>query len=102
MFAQGIIACIIANVPQRNERNKRWFSLATHHLGVLEHKLRGYLGHGDSVLLANLINFTRQFVRNFLQAKWEESPVSLILWLLVPGFKDQNTLPVVQQEFCSL
>jgi hypothetical protein len=33
LFAQGIVACIIANVQQRNER---WFSLTMHHLGISE------------------------------------------------------------------
>jgi len=56
LFAQGIIGCTTANVSQCNEH---WFSLTMHHLGILEHVLRSYLNHGDSVLLANLIHITR-------------------------------------------
>jgi len=41
LFAQCIIACIIANVP-RPQRNERWFSLTTHHLGISEQILRAY------------------------------------------------------------
>jgi len=36
LVAQGVIACIIANVQQRNER---WNSLTMNHLGVSEHVL---------------------------------------------------------------
>jgi len=98
-FAQGIIACIIANVPRRNER---WFSLTIHHLGISEHVLRGYLVHDNSVLLATLIHFTRQFVRNFLNANWEDFPLSEMLWRLRSNYSVQDTLPSLQRDFCSL
>jgi hypothetical protein len=74
LFAQGIIACIIAEAPQRNDR---WSSLTMHHLGISEPVLQGYLNHGDSLLLANLINFTRQFVRSVFQTNWQGFPLSL-------------------------
>jgi len=99
LFAQAIIACIIANVTQRNGR---WFSLTMHHLGISEHILQGYLSHGDSVLLANLVHFTRQFVRNFLEANWEEFPLSHILWPLASNYNVENTLPGLQHAFCGL
>jgi len=99
LLAQGIIACIVARVPQRNER---WFSLTMHHLGISEHVLRGYLDNGNSVLLAALIHFTRQFVRNSLKADWEEFPLSDILWLLRSNYNVQDTLPSLQRNFCSL
>jgi hypothetical protein len=99
LFAQGIIACIISDVHQRNER---WFSLTIHHLGISEHVLRGYLDCGDSVLLANLIHFARQFVRGFLEANWEKFPLSQILWRLVSISNVQNTLPELQHDFCGL
>jgi len=99
LLAQGIIACIVANVPQRNER---WFSLTMHHLGISEHVLRLYLDHGDSVLLANLIHFTRQIVRNFLKANWEVLPVLHILQGLRWNYNVQDTLPGLQHDFCSL
>ena len=99
LFAQGIIACVIKNVPQRNER---WFSLAMQHLGISEHALRSYLDHGDSVLLANLIHFTRQFFHNFLIANQEGFPLLVILWWLRSGYNVQNTLPGLQHDFCCL
>jgi len=99
LFAQYIIARIIANVPQRNER---CFSLTMHHLGISEQILRAYLNHGESVFLANLTHFTRQFVRNFLEADWEWFPVSNVLRVLRSDFNVQGTLPSLQQDFCSL
>ena len=97
-FAQGIIACIIANVPQRNER---WFSLTMHHLGIPEPVLRSYLDHGDSVLHANLIHTTRQFVQNFFKASWDSFPVSLF-GLLQSNYNVRDTLPELQHGFCRL
>ena len=99
LFAQCIIACIIANVSQRNER---WFSLTMRHLGISEHVLRSYLDHGDSMLLASLVHFTRQFVRNFFKVNWEEFPLSHIFRRLRPNFNVQNTIPRLQHDFCSL
>ena len=99
LFAQGVIACIIAYAPQRNER---WLSLTMHHLGITEPVLRSYLDHGDSVLLANMIHFTHQFVRNFLEVNWEEFPLSYILQRLGSSYNVQGTLPGLQHDFCSL
>ena len=99
LLAEGMIACVIARAPQRNDR---WFSLTMHHLGISEHVLRDYLDHGDSVLLANLIHFTRLFVHNFLNANWETFPVYRIIWLLRYKCNLQNTLPELQYQFCYL
>ena len=100
LFAQGIIACIITETRQRDER---WFSLAMHQLGISEPVLRGYLHHGNSLRLATLIHFTRQFVRNVFQANWQEFPLSAIFWLLLRPIQDiQDTLPELQHDFCSL
>jgi len=99
LFAQGIIACIIANVPQRNPH---WSLLTMDHLGISEHVLQDYLCHGDSVFLANLIHFTHQFVRNFLRANWEGFPLLRILSRLGSSYNIQNTLPGLQHDFCDL
>ena len=98
LFAQSIIACIIATVPQRNER---WFSLTMHHLGISEHVLRGYLEHGDSALLANLNHLTRQFVQNFVEANWGLLPISLFE-CLQSNYNVRDTLPELQHDFCRL
>ena len=97
-FAQCIISCIIANVPQRNEL---WFLLTMHHLGISEPVLRGYLDHGDSVLLANQICLARQFVQNYLGLDWGLFLISLFE-RLQSNYNVQDTLPELQHEFCSL
>ena len=99
LLAQGIIACIIANVPQRNER---WFSLTMRHLVISERVLRSYLDHGDSVSLAILIQITHQFVHNFLEANWKDFPLSQIFQRLGSNCDVQDALPGLQHDFCSL
>ena len=99
LCAQGIIADIIANVPQRNGR---WFSLTMHHLDISEHVLQGYLDHGDSVLLANLIHLTRQLLRNVTRAHWGAFAVARYFLPQASSFRVQNTLPGLQRNFCDL
>ena len=100
LFSQFIISCIIAEAPQRDGP---WFSLTMHQLGISEQVLRGYLNHGDSVLLANLIGFTRQFVRNVFQSNWHEFLSSdVLLWQLRSNYNVQDTLPELQHDFCGL
>jgi hypothetical protein len=50
LCAQGIIAGMIASVPERDDR---WIVLAKDQLGVSEGVLHDYLAHGDAVLLAS-------------------------------------------------
>ena len=97
-FSQVIISCIISNVPQRNER---WFSLTTHHLGISDDVLRSYLDHGDSLLLAILIHVIRHFIHNSFEDRWHMLSRSYSRW---PHFdlNVQNTLPGLQHEFCDL
>ena len=99
LCTQGIIADIVANVSQRNEC---WFSLTMHHLGISEHVLRGYLDHGDSVLLADLIHLTRQLLRNVVRAHWEAFAVARYFLPQASIFHVQNTLPGLQRNFCDL
>lgn len=73
-----------------------------YHLDISEHVLRGYRAHGDSVLFANLIHFTRQFVRNILNANWETFSIYRILSLQGLEYSVQNTLPGLQHDFCRL
>ena len=98
LFSQVIISCIISNAPQRNER---WFSLTTHHLGISDDVLRSYLDHGNSVSLAILIHLIRHFIHNSFEDRWEWLSESCNAW---PQFDldVQNTLPGLQHEFCDL
>jgi len=99
LCAQGIIADIVTNIPQHDER---WFSLTMHHLGISEHALRGYLDHGDSILLANLIHLTHQLLRNVTRAHWEAFAMARYFLPQASSFHVQNTLPGLQRNFCDL
>jgi hypothetical protein len=96
LCAQGIIAYIVANAPQRDEL---WFALTMHHLGISESVLQGYLAHGDSVLLANLIHITRQLFHNVLRTDRAE-----ILKILprVASLRVENAIPELKHNFCEL
>jgi Family of unknown function (DUF6535) len=99
LTAQGIIAGIIATVP---ERDTRWMELTKDQLGVSEDVLRDYLAHGDSVLLANLIHIIRPLLRLCLGSDQHESFFLLIILPCISEFDIQNTLPGLQHEFCAL
>ena len=62
LYSQSIVAGIIANV---RERDDRWSALAKDQLRISENDLRHYVAHGDSVLLANLIHITPKILRTF-------------------------------------
>ncbi|KAF8494153.1 hypothetical protein F5888DRAFT_1805741 [Russula emetica] len=93
LIGSCIIARIIARVEKR-DRDDTWMTLARSHLGVTEEILRGYLKHGDSVLLANLIKTTRLFFENGLQFQGILQSIS--------GFNVKDSLPELQHEFCTL
>jgi len=101
LFVQGIITCIIAKAPQRNEQ---WNLLVMHQLGISEHTLQSYLNHGDSVLLATLIHFTHQFVGNPPAPEHildRDSLLSLLSRLRM-DVNVQDALPKLQHDFCGL
>jgi hypothetical protein len=88
-----IIARIIASVEKRDDT---WMALARSHLGMSgsEDVLRGYLNHGDSVFLANLIKTARLFLEKELQFQGILQSIS--------GFNVKDTLPELQHDFCTL
>jgi len=88
---RGIIAQIVADVRKRDHR---WTALARDHLGVPENVLWDYISRGNSVLLANLIQFTRHADRskNFAYAIVQR----------LSGFDICNTLPELQHDFCAM
>ena len=88
-------SCIIARIIARVETgDDTWMALARFQLGVTEEVLRGYLKHGDSVLLANLITTTRLFFEKDLQFKDILQSIS--------KFDIKETLPELQHDFCTL
>lgn len=91
LIGSCIIARIIANVEKRDDT---WMALARSQLGVNEEVLKGYLEHGDSVLLANLIKTTRLFFEKRLQIQGILRSIS--------RFNVKETLPELQHDFCTL
>jgi hypothetical protein len=88
-------SCIIARIIARvGKRDDTWMALARCQLGVTEEVLRGYLEHGDSVLLANLIKTARLFFEKGLQFDGILRSIS--------GFNVKETLPELQHDFCTL
>ena len=101
LCAPGIIAGFIANVQER-ERDYRWIALAKRQLGVSEEKLRDYLAHGDSVLLANLTHITRLLFRACLK---DIKGMTFCLYYILPlisNFDIRHALPGLQHDFCDL
>lgn len=88
---QWIIANIIANA---HERDDRWISLAVDHLGIPEHVFRDYLAHGDSALLAIVINSIRHAIRTDFS--------SFCLLLPLSDIDMHSTHPGLQHDFCDL
>ena len=90
-YVHGIVAVIVASV---RERDNSWAALARNHLGIQNTVFDDYKAHGDSVLLANFIHFTRN-------AKLSE-PFFLEVVGSVSNFDIRNTLPELQHDFCAV
>jgi Family of unknown function (DUF6535) len=97
-LARGIIASIISNA----ERNGRWSTLAMDELGISRDVLRDYLAHGDSVLLANLIHITLDFLHYLLQPHSDLTREALKILPSLSKFDILDTLPELQHDFCAL
>jgi hypothetical protein len=102
LLAQAIVARIIASMPI-GERDYRWTALVMGQLDISEDVLRGYLAQGDSVLLANLIHFTRQYFYSCQRLGGD--PVIYATQYILLSISEvhlQDTLPVPQHDFCAL
>ncbi|KAF8499577.1 hypothetical protein F5888DRAFT_87207 [Russula emetica] len=97
-LSRGIIASIISD----SARNDRWSMLAMDELGISGDVLRGYLAHGNSVLLASLIHITRHFFHGLLQPHPDLTREALSILRSVSKFDILNTLPELQRDFCDL
>ncbi|KAH9971825.1 hypothetical protein BGW80DRAFT_1460277 [Lactifluus volemus] len=98
LYARCIVSGIIATVQ---ERDYRWKALVMDQLGIPEGILGDYLAHGDSVLLANLTQITRQFFRFYHPITWVEPTLGNVLET-VSKFEMRNALPELQHDFCAL
>jgi hypothetical protein len=99
-YSQCAISIIIS---REQERNSRWFELATGHLGVSGSILRNYLEDGDSLLLFNCIYITRYIINIYSKERWRHSDGSRSKTLeSVTKFDIRRTLPGLQHDFCRL
>ena len=98
-FVQGIVTRIVTGVQQRDDY---WYQQVTPNaLGVPEAVLRNYADFDDSLSLAILLYVIRQQFTYFQYSSW---PTSEIWVILLEGTKldAENSLPELQQQFCTL
>ena len=99
-YSQCIISVIIATAQ---ERDMRWFKLATDQLGISDADLRGYLDHGDSLLLAICISICRRTTDAYYKHGWDRDVHSQSKTFdVVTKFNVQHTLLRLKREFCAL
>jgi Family of unknown function (DUF6535) len=101
LCAQTIVADIIANVEERDDR---WIELAADQLGKSESDIIRYVAQGDdSLLLANLIHMARKIsnVSSGNNRVMAGDAASCILQT-ASKFDIRHTLPELQHDFCSL
>jgi len=92
-YIRGVIAVIIAKV---RERNVLWATFASHNLptSIPEIVFQDWSTHSNSVLLANLVHFTRRANRF--------EPFSIAVVRLLAKFNIHDTLPDPQHDFCAM
>jgi hypothetical protein len=99
-YSQCVISVIIA---WAQEHDDCWFELATSQFGVTKVTLQNYLAHGDSLLLANCIFVCRRTMEGYSEHGWHRDVYARSKTLeLVSRFNIQDTLPVLQHEFCDM
>jgi hypothetical protein len=98
LYSQSIVAGVIANVQERDDR---WSALAKDQLRISRDVLQGYIAHGDSVLLANLIHITPKILRTF-EGDHYSAYISSRILRSVSQFDILRTLPELKHKFCSL
>ena len=90
LYLRSIVSHIVSGAEKRDDR---WLALAADQPGMSEDLLRHYLAHGNSVLLANLINITRLTFRSHVPNWFHALPSKCDVL---------NTLPSLQHDFCAL
>ena len=90
LYIRSIVSHIVSGAEKRDDR---WLALAADQPGMSEDLLRHYVAHGNSVLLANLINITRLTFRSHVPNWFHALPSKCDVL---------NTLPSLQHDFCAL
>src|SRR6266851_1829241 len=99
-YIRGVIAVIVASVRERHESNRSWVTLARNHLGIEDDVFQEYLQHGDSVLLANLIHFSRHRHGDADRTDYFDFAVEVVRSL--SRFDTRNTHPDLRPHFCAV
>jgi hypothetical protein len=99
LCAQSIVASIISNVQERNDR---WVAFAADQLGKSEGVIRDYLERGNgNVLFANLTHITHQILHS-LKDNWDMATSSSFILPSLSNFDARNMLPELQDSFLVL
>ena len=102
-YAQYVVAITLASVQQRDDR---WFQLASGQLNESKSLLSDCFARDDSILLANAIYIIRRTIQTFSESEIHHrsdiNKASSKTLTLVCRFDIQNTLPEHQHQFCRL
>ena len=100
-YAQYVVAITLASVQQRDDR---WFQLASGQLNESKSLLSDCFARDDSILLASAIYIIRRTIQTFsgseIRHRGDILEASSKTLTLVCRFDIQNTLPEHQHQFC--
>ncbi|KAH9057221.1 hypothetical protein EDB87DRAFT_1686502 [Lactarius vividus] len=103
LLVRAITSIILARVQERDDR---WFTLASKELGITKYVLRDYETHRDSASLAILIHITRRvhsaFAGSSPQARPQVAELMSDVLGAVSEFTAQDTSAELRHDFCAL
>jgi Family of unknown function (DUF6535) len=104
-YAQCVAAVTISSVTLQ-ERDDRWFQLASGPLGTSKHLFQNYLKYRDSILLANAISILRLTIQTYSgSAERHRSEILGASSKTLDSLRSldhRNTFPDLQHEFCTV
>src|SRR5579863_5285007 len=104
-YAQCVAAATISSVPIQ-ERDDRWFQLASGPLGTYKNLFQNYLKHGDNILLSNAISILRQTIQTYSgSVERHRSDILGASSKTLESLRKLNhsrTFPNLQHEFCGV
>jgi len=104
-YAQCVAAGTISSVTLQ-ERDDRWFQLASGPLGASKNLFQDYLEHRDSILLANTISILRQTIQTYSgSAERHRSEILGASSKTLDSLRSldhRHTFPDLQHEFCAV
>jgi hypothetical protein len=104
-YAQCVAAVTISSVTLQ-ERDDRWFELASGPLGASKNLYQNYMKHRDSILLANAISVLRQTIKTYSGSaerhRNEILDASSKTLESLSSLDHRHTFPDLQHEFCAV